>query len=85
MDFDNPKVYGDTSITDGLVSSVFVYPCLSLLVLVLVYPFLSLSVFVCLAMSCLPSFGSGTSQTSSFCLCLSDLNNEYRKQYGSKR
>ena len=24
MDFDNPKVYGDTSITDGLVILVFV-------------------------------------------------------------
>ena len=65
-----------------LFSSVFVYHCLSLLVRVLVCPFLSLCVFVCLGMSCLPSFGSGTSQTSSFCLC---LNNEYGKQYGSKR
>ena len=26
MDFDNPKVYGDTSITDGLVFFLFLLP-----------------------------------------------------------
>ena len=68
-----------------LFSSVFVYhPCLSLLVRVLVCSLLSLCVFVCLAVSCVSSFGSGTSQTSSFFLCLSDLNNEYGKQYSCK-
>ena len=25
MDFDNPKVYGDTSITDGLVSYTYTF------------------------------------------------------------
>ena len=47
MDFDNPNVYGDTSIADGLVMNVIIFIFFIIVILIIILSYLNIIVLCC--------------------------------------